>query len=189
MIRRVSILAALCCVAPLSAAEPSPALDARAAFFARLCDLQGAAFVGLTVFTSLEDDPFADARLIMFVESCDESTIRVPFRVGDDASRTWIITLGDDGSLQLKHDHRDDDGTPHDLTNYGGVATDDGSNPHRQRFPADDETVAMLPAAATNVWTLEFVPDRAVFVYDLQRHGAPRFRAEFDLTTPVERHD
>ena len=44
---------------------------------------------------------------------------------------------------------------------------------------------ALIPAAATNVWTVEVVPDRT-FVYALRREGTDRrFRIEFDLTRPV----
>lgn len=53
----------------------------------------------------------------------------------------------------------------------------------RQKFHADAHTSTLIPAAKTNVWTVEVHPGRA-FVYALRREGTDRrFRIEFDLTT------
>ena len=60
-----------------------------------------------------------------------------------------------------------------------------GGTAFRQRFPADSQTAALIPAASTNVWTLEIDETQQRFIYDLQRDGRPRFRAEFDLRTPL----
>jgi hypothetical protein len=52
-------------------------------------------------------------------------------------------------------------------------------------FAADRFTGALIPAAATNVWTVEITPEH--FVYQLRRESTDRrFRVEFDLTRPVE---
>lgn len=58
-------------------------------------------------------------------------------------------------------------------------------NATMQKFPADEETVGMIPEASTNVWTLHLDRERGVFIYDLQRHGQPRYRAEFNMR-PLE---
>lgn len=158
--------------------------QAQGAFFARLSALCGQRFPGRAVFTSTPDDPMARARLVMHVERCSGEEIRVPFLVDDDRSRTWVITLHP-GALQLKHDHRHADGTPDDITMYGGWAAAAGSTGFRQRFPADSQTAALIPAAVTNVWTLEIDEAQEKFIYDLQRDGRPRFRAEFDLRAPL----
>jgi hypothetical protein len=51
-------------------------------------------------------------------------------------------------------------------------------------FPADGFTATLIPAAATNVWTVEVSP--SVFSYQLTRESTGRrFRVEFDLTRPV----
>jgi hypothetical protein len=99
--------------------------------------------------------------------------------VNEDKSRTWILTLSDDGLL-FKHDHRHEDGTPDTLTNYGGWATDGGSR-FSQSFPADAETGALIPEAVTNVWTFTIDRDAGTFTYFLERHGMPRYKAEFKL--------
>src|SRR3546814_7218118 len=50
-------------------------------------------------------DAFAGKALVMHVRGCDAPAreLRVPFHVGDDHSRTWVITRTADG-LRLKHD-------------------------------------------------------------------------------------
>ena len=51
---------------------------------------------------------------------------------------------------------------------------------------ADAFTSQLIPAAATNVWTVEMHPGER-YVYALRREGTDRrFRIAFDLTNPVE---
>ena len=55
-----------------------------------------------------------------------------------------------------------------------------------QFFPADEQTVQMLPAAAGNVWWVELVPGE-YFTYNLRRLGTDRlFSIRFDLTKTVD---
>ena len=119
----------------------------------------------------------------MSIGPCGPKEIRIPFQVGDDKSRTWILTLGENGLL-FKHDHRHPDGTPDSITMYGGWAAPNGTR-HLQRFPADPDTVKLIPEAATNVWTLQVIPDKKQFMYYLERNNQPRYRAYFDLKTPM----
>ena len=119
----------------------------------------------------------------MHVRQCEDAEIRVPFFVGDDRSRTWVISKTPQG-LRLKHDHRHEDGSEDAVTMYGGDTSQPGSAV-RQEFPADDHTAFLVPTAATNVWTLEIFPD-SIFAYDLRRLGSDRrFRVEFDLTQRI----
>lgn len=155
-------------------------------FLAHLAEMCGEAYRGEIVASAPEgtDADFAGQDMVMHVRECEDDEVRIPFHVGDDRSRTWIITRTADG-LRLKHDHRHEDGTSDEITLYGGDTEDEGSAT-RQRFPADEETADMLPAAATNVWTVTVVPGET-FSYELRRRGTDReFRVEFDLTTPVE---
>ncbi len=122
----------------------------------------------------------------MHVRECTPRQVRVPFHVGDDHSRTWVITRTDDG-LRLKHDHRHADGSPDVLTMYGGDTTTPGT-PVRQEFPVDAESRALFEregreASMSNVWAIELEPGRR-YVYELKRPGR-LFRVEFDLTNPV----
>ena len=45
--------------------------------------------------------------------------IRMPFIVGENTSRTWILRKAK-GGLALKHDHMQEDGKPDSISNYGG---------------------------------------------------------------------
>lgn len=148
-------------------------------FFNNLADLCGESYMGELVYPEDPNHDMAGQDFRMIVESCTESEIRVPFHVGENTSRTWVLTLNGE-QLLLKHDHRHSDGTPEDLTMYGGYANDHG-NEFRQYFPADQETADMLPEAATNVWMMEIDRESGEFVYYLERHNEPRFRAVFDM--------
>lgn len=164
------------------------AADGRAApqqeeFWAGLLSLCGRAYEGRVVEDSTADPRFSRTPLIMHVMRCEDGRICIPFHIADDHSRTWIFTRAN-GGLRLKHDHRHEDGSEDEVTQYGGDTRDEGS-PTRQRFHADAHTAALIPAAATNVWTVEVVPGR-VFAYMLERTGTDRrFRVEFDLTREV----
>ena len=131
-------------------------------------------------------DAFTGKKLVMHVRSCDDNTIRIPFFVGDDKSRTWVLTL-DNQRITLKHDHRDEDGSEDEVTQYGGTASNSGL-PGIQVFPADMQTTAIIPAAATNVWWITL--DDNEFSYNLRRLGSDRlFTVKFDLKQTVEEPD
>ena len=162
-----------------SAAAQSPA----DVFWTRLTALCGRAFAGRAVASVPPDTVMGRAALVMHVRSCSRETIRIPFHVGENRSRTWVITRTSNG-LRLKHDHRHEDGTPDAVTMYGGDTRGDGSA-SRQDFFADSATAVLVPAARTNVWTIEVTPG-ATFVYALRREGSDRrFRAEFDLSQAI----
>ena len=111
----------------------------------------GKAYEGSLVLP--ENDPaFGGKRLTMHVRSCSANEIKVPFFVGDDKSRTWVFTLKD-GLITLKHDHRHEDGSEDEVTQYGGSASNTGSAT-TQVFPADQFTASLLPRAASNVWSV-----------------------------------
>lgn len=145
-------------------------------FFETLAGMCSQRLQGASVYPDDPNDAMYGKLLVMTVLKCSDTEIRIPFHVGEDHSRTWVITKTESGLL-LKHDHRYPDGTPHSLTNYGGVANDAGTQ-YRQYFEADQETAEMLPEASTNVWMLEMSPEEGRFTYYLERHGKPRFRAE-----------
>lgn len=179
-----ALLAALVGIGCAPAPEPPPEAAAPAdSFWDALTALCGQAFEGTVVESVPPDTAFEESRLVMHVRKCGDDEIRIPFHVGEDHSRTWVLTRTADG-LRLKHDHRHEDGTADALTQYGGDTEAPGTAT-RQSFPADSATAAILPVAATNVWTLELDPGSS-FAYALRREGTERrFRAEFDLTRPV----
>ena len=174
-------------VAAAPAAETAPADD----FLARIAQHCGQAFAGTIVANEpppADDDPFAGQLLVMHVRECSAEQIKVPFHVGDDRSRTWVLTRTE-GGLKLEHDHRHEDGSDDEVTMYGGETAAPGT-PIRQEFPVDSHSIRMfeaagLTASVTNVWAMEIEPGRR-FLYELARPGQGRlFRVEFDLTTPV----
>jgi len=171
----------------LSACANAPAtVSPQDAFFTNLQTLCGQSFAGRVVTTEAADAGFASERLVMHVRDCDSDEVRVPFHVGENRSRTWVITRTDAG-LRLKHDHRHEDGTEDTLTQYGGDTAGDGTA-ERQEFPADDFSKTLftqnnIPQSVTNVWAVEVHPGR-VFAYELRRPNR-HFRVEFDLTSPV----
>ncbi|PKV67013.1 SadB/YajI family lipoprotein [Pontibacter ramchanderi] len=161
----------------------SPVTATQQAFFSELSKLCGKSFRGKAVFPADGKDPFAGKELTMHVRECSDEVIRIPFHVGEDKSRTWVFTKMEEG-LQLKHDHRHEDGTPDEVTMYGGIAldTDDATT---MRFPADAFTAQLIPAAATNEWNVVLSADGRTFSYILKRDNQLRFQADFDLTQPI----
>jgi hypothetical protein len=156
-------------------------------FFASLHTLCGQSFTGRVVTTDPADANFANTQLVMHVRECARDEIRIPFHVGENRSRTWVITRTA-GGLRLKHDHRHEDGTEDTLTQYGGDTIGEGTE-SRQEFPADDFSKALftqnnIPQSVTNVWAVEVHPGRT-FAYELRRPNR-HFRVEFDLAAPVE---
>ena len=153
------------------------------AFWGALQSLCGKAFGGRLTEGGAADSTFRNSELRMHVRSCTSEEMRIPFHVGNDRSRTWVVTRTTSG-LRLKHDHRHEDGSEDQITQYGGDTRDPGTAA-RQEFPADAHTATLIPAARTNVWTIEVVPGK-YFAYALRREGTDRrVRVEFDLARSI----
>jgi hypothetical protein len=167
------------------AARETPPTDTppAQAFWEQLATLCGNAYEGRVEESVPPDTAMTSARLVMHVRSCSPDSVRIPFHIGENRSRTWVLTRTPEG-LRLKHDHRHEDGTADSVTQYGGDTRDAGTA-QQQAFAADAFTAQLIPAAATNVWTIELVPGER-FSYALRREGTERrFRAMFDLTRTV----
>lgn len=163
---------------------PDSDLDPQLVFWSSIQDLCGQAFEGTVTESVPPDAAFEGQRLVMHVRECDVGEIRIPFFVGDDRSRTWVLTTTGTG-MRLKHDHRHEDGTEDEISQYGGDTRGPGTGTV-QDFHADRHTAELVPEATTNVWTIEVQPDR-MFAYALRREGSDRrFRAEFDLANPID---
>lgn len=191
LLLRYTLILALFALGWVIAPASTAASDAAPAgqFFHALQQLCGKRFAGVIVADQpppAADDPFTGRALEMHVRDCSAEEVRIPFAVGEDRSRTWIVTRTAIG-LRLKHDHRHADGTPDVLTMYGGDTVAPGTA-QRQSFPADAETLALFKAqdravSLTNVWALEV--DGQHFVYELARPTGRLFRVRFDLTRPL----
>jgi hypothetical protein len=159
--------------------------QAQDAFLINLKALCGKAFEGKVVSTDQADAAMAKERLVMYVRDCTDSGVRIPFNVGENRSRTWVITRTATG-LRLKHDHRHDDGSEDKVTQYGGDTATEGTA-QRQEFPVDASSIAMferenLKASVTNVWAVEVTP--TLFAYELRRANR-FFRVEFDTARAI----
>ena len=164
-------------------ATPAQAATPQDAFFARLGALCGKSFTGKVVTTDPADAAFAGKPLVMHVKTCTAEEVRIPFHVGEDRSRTWVVTRTATG-LRLKHDHRHADGTEDAVSQYGGDTTTPGTA-SRQEFPVDQFSKDLFvrenrAVSVTNVWAMEVEPGK-VFAYELRRPER-HFRVEFDLS-------
>lgn len=152
------------------------------AFFANLSTLCGETLTGGSTYPEDPEHPLVDTELNNHVSSCDENKIRIElYRDGDYWHGAWVLEKRDEG-LHLFHDHLGEVRTMEDLGEgdfhgYGGYADDAGSAT-TQFFPADEATAEIIPAAATNVWMMDLDLENGKFIYYLERHNEPRFRAE-----------
>lgn len=179
--RVIAGIVAVVCVSAACWSRPAPGQQDQ--FWAALQAICGNAYEGSLVRPQPVDSAFAGQTLTMHVRSCSDTEIRIPFHVGEDRSRTWVLTRTSNG-LRLKHDHRHEDGSEDAITQYGGDTAGPGTITV-QEFPADAHTASLIPAAARNVWTVEVIPGRT-YTYALRREGTDRrFRVEFDLTRTV----
>lgn len=176
--------ALLAIAAPLLAGCATTAPSAPAdAFMANLNQLCGQTHEGRLVTTDPADADFAGKKLVMGPVACTPGEVRVPFAVGDNRSRTWVITRTATG-VRLKHVHRHDDGSEDKVSRYGGDTATAGTGT-RQEFPVDDFSKQMflankLERSVTNVWAVEAVPGKH-FAYELRRTNR-FFRVEFDIS-------
>lgn len=165
-------------------AAAAPADD----FLTALQSLCGKVFEGNIAVNegAAANDPFVGKPLVIHVRECRTGEVRIPLHVGEDRSRTWIVTRTATG-LRLKHDHRHADGSEDTLTQYGGDTVTAGSAT-RQEFPADDFSRSLFaqqklpPGAQQNVWALDL--GRGTLSYELSRPGR-LVRMVFDLTMSV----
>ncbi len=178
-------------LAPLVREPVATTTDPQQVFFERISALCGQSFAGNVLIDrpgNAGPNAFRDQPLTMHVRECSEEEIRIPFHVGADRSRTWVLTRTGNG-LRLKHDHRHQDGSDDPVTMYGGDTTSEGSA-GRQEFPVDGFSKLMftregMTVSNTNVWAIDIEPGQR-FVYELARTDQDRlFRVSFDLTRPI----
>lgn len=179
-------------------------------YWAELSALCGQTLYGKMVSNEAADADMAGRPMRMIVASCSDDEIRIPFHVGPledggkwDTSRTWVLRKTAKG-IQLKHDHRHEDGTPDAVTNYGGewiniapmpILVCNPENSLKIDFPVDVESIANFRAnglnkSITNVWSIGIAPSAcpsnprnppAKFTYELNRTGenARHFKVAF----------
>jgi len=159
-----------------------------AAFMEKLSYHCGQAFPG-RLRVSSGDLPDSDHILVHF-RRCDEDEILIPFHSDDDDaesgwdhSRTWVITVVDEG-LELRHDHREEDGTESSRTWYGGFSIGQGTA-NRQDFHSPERTwAARVPVG----WRIEIHPGE-VYRYGTIANDEFTWMVEFDLSRPIPEAD
>lgn len=150
----------------------------------------GKAFEGRVVSQDAADDEWRENRLVVHVRDCEPGVFRLPLSVGEDRSRTWVLSMtGPEGGWELRHVHRHEDGSLDTLTSYGGYSISDPAAA-RQEFPADQSTKDLfdregIPVSKANVWAVEVRSGQQMFAYELKRPER-FFRVEVDLSKPVE---
>lgn len=183
----LKLSAAVLAAGMVAALAATPAMAAE--LFSALKPYCGKAYAGKLLTNAPEDAEMAGKPLVVVIADCRADEVRMPFHVGDDRSRTWVLrqlTVNGQTGVQLKHDHRHQDGSSDALTMYGGFSeTTDGLS---LQFPADGYSKTMFGAlgrqvAQQNVWSFSLVPGQQL-TYRLSRPGR-EFAVGFDLTTPV----
>lgn len=172
-------------VACATALTPTPTED----FFSDISSYCGNSYAGKLVSTDEVDADFAAENIVMHVRDCSESEVRIPLHVGENRSRTWVLSRDQDG-LELRHDHRHEDGVEDAVSQYGGFSRTETSTQTRMEFPADVQTKAIfdtndISVSNQNVWAVEVHPEDDLFAYEMSRPNR-FFRIEFDLAAPVE---
>lgn len=173
-----------------SPAPPEPAAPEASpadVWWAHVSSLCGQAFAGTLTSEDPTDAALAEQSMTMHVRRCEERRLEIPFHIGDNRSRTWVLTRTDQG-LRLQHDHRHEDGSEDAISLYGGT-TEASNTEVIQHFPADDfskqlfEANGLSPSVA-NVWSMEIIPGER-FSYILRRPER-HFQADFDLTRAID---
>jgi hypothetical protein len=155
-------------------------------FIANLKSMCNRTLEGKLVTNDPADTDFAGQRLVMGPVDCAPAELRIPFAVGENRSRTWVITRTTEG-IRLKHIHRHDADHEDTVSRYGGDTANAGTAT-RQEFPADAFSKELFMAnrlerSVTNVWAVEAVPGKR-FAYELRRANR-FFRVEFDASAPA----
>lgn len=167
---------------------PEPAAAQAAAqqqFMQALRPYCGQAFAAKIVEDS-QPSPAWDHPLIVHIRDCEDAVIRMPLHVGEDRSRTWVLTLHDD-FIDFQHIHLHEDGSPDAVSPYGGRTIDAGTRT-MQSFPADPASQALFSAngldvSVNNIWIIDF-PDEHTLRYRLTRPGR-LFEVHTDLRHPI----
>lgn len=168
-------------------ATPAPsAANVLDAYWENLQMHCGRAFAGRLGVEPPGDDMLSGEEvLIAHFRDCGDREMKIAFHIERedgaswDRSRTWVLRrIGD--QLELRHDHRHEDGAADSSTWYGGFTTAQGSAT-RQEFEFRDG--APTPGVWRG-WRLEIEPNQR-YSYGTVRDGDWRWRVDFDLSNDV----
>lgn len=156
-------------------------------FYSALAEQCGNAYPGgLTLEPEGDEMLTGTELLVVHFRECDEDQIKAPFHIELEEeedwnrSRTWVFTNHEDG-LELRHDHRNPDGTDDEVTMYGGFTVGEGTA-IRQEFQSIERTEE---SGIFRGWRIEIVPGER-YTYGTIRGDEWSWRIDFDLSEPLE---
>ncbi len=164
-------------------AEGNPAISPQDAFMDNLRAHCEQAFPGRLVQAPEGDEMLEGSELlVVHFRECGEEEVKLPFHIESldgswDRSRTWVFTQHE-GEIELRHDHRLEDGSEDEVTWYGAFSDGEGT-PNRQEFllPPDDRP--------TRGWRVEIEPGER-YTYGTIREGEWSWRVDFDLSESID---
>jgi len=170
--------------APEEAAEEFEIEPEQLAFWENIQEHCGNAYDGILADATPFYQTFDAERIRIHVRDCTETVTHISLHIDDDHSRNLLITK-QRGTLQLKHDHRNEDGTEEEITQYGGLAPTPGLET-RQIFYADEHTADILPQRYDNFWFIDIMDDETLAYGVHWPKEGNSIRMEFDISHPVD---
>jgi len=187
MKKLLTITIALFGLTCLSAAAQEQDMKASTeAIWASLQSQCGQAFSGVVTSVPEGDTQLSGVQdIVVHFDSCTPEYVRVPFHVqledgSWNRSRTWIFIRNEHG-IELRHDHRKEDGSEDTTTWYGGFAHKDVTD-NQIEFVPEARVTADGPNGG---WKIILEPG-VRYVYGTQRAGEFRHRLDFDLSKPID---
>jgi hypothetical protein len=125
-------------------------------------------------------------KLIAHFRMCGPEEMKIAFHIFKQStqtwnrSRTWVLMKKGD-QLELRHDHRHEDGTKDEFTWYGGSTEDDG-DVVKQEYIYRDKT---FDDDIMRGWRLEIERDNR-YTYGTIRNGEWNWRIDFDLSKEIQ---
>lgn len=144
------------------AAEVSAETSQVEHFMENMTALCGEELTG-TVFIDTEQPNLAGKPITFDFATCTPGEIRIAAQTESEEQMTIILTLIND-ELLLKHDIRDKNNMPADITMYGGFANEAGS-PVRQIFPVHNFGSEMWPGFENKSWEICITPEEGKLEY------------------------
>ncbi|RUO56573.1 hypothetical protein [Pseudidiomarina homiensis] len=172
-----------CATLAVAACQP-PQPSTHDAFMAKFQPYCGKAYAAEVVADNQPSEAWQQ-ELVVHIRDCEANVIRMPLHVGEDRSRTWVLTRTEQG-IDFQHIHLHEDGTPDDVSPYGGHTVASGDE-NMQAFPVDEASKALftlngLDVSTNNTWIISF--EGETMYYELTRPGR-EFRVAVDLSQPI----
>lgn len=184
----IAIVSFGACASPPPGGEPAAATASapQDSFWANLRLPCGNAYSGSLTLEPHGDEMLTGTeQLIVHFRECGADTLRLPFHIEKestgswDRSRTWMYMRTADG-LELRHDHRHEDGSPDDVTMYGGHTQEPGTAGRQEFILAERRAADGSPLG----WRVEIEPG-VRYTYGTIRGGEWTWRVDFDLSEPT----